>query len=82
MDKEMLINLVCERNLKKIENEFGSFSLGTTLGQGGTAIVREATLAGSTRRCIFAVQTSIHKFVVYSASGMLCAFIIDGEVSL
>lgn len=54
MDKEMLINLVCERNLKKIENEFGSFSLGTTLGQGGTAIVREATLAGSTRR--FAIK--------------------------
>lgn len=31
-------------NLKTVENELGSFSLGKVLGRGGTAVVREATL--------------------------------------
>ena len=33
-------------NLKTVENELGTFSLGKFLGHGGTSVVREATLGG------------------------------------
>ena len=33
-------------NLKTVENELGTFSLGKVLGHGGTSVVREATLGG------------------------------------
>ena len=44
MEKSVLESFAV--NLKTVENELGTFSLGKVLGHGGTSVVREATLGG------------------------------------
>lgn len=43
-------------NLKTVENELGTFSLGKVLGHGGTSVVREATLGGLSNKK-FAIES-------------------------